>query len=101
MKLSSATRTFLLHSKSTTLPKKTSHLHSIQEYLPILKWDTPAITELKLLAIVETLCEYKCILLGHLITIYTDHKNLTFSKFTTDHVTSWELIVEEYSPNIV
>jgi hypothetical protein len=50
---------------------------------------------------VETLCEYKCILLGHLITIYTDHKNLTFSKFTTDHVTSWELIVEEYSPNIV
>jgi hypothetical protein len=36
------------------------------------------ITELKLLAIVETLHEYKCILLRHLITIYIDHKNLTF-----------------------
>jgi hypothetical protein len=36
------------------------------------------VTELELLAIVETLREYKCILLGHLITIYTDHKNLTF-----------------------
>jgi hypothetical protein len=39
------------------------------------------ITELKLLAIVETPRKYKCILLGHLITIYTDHKNLTFSNF--------------------
>jgi hypothetical protein len=47
------------------------------------------VTELELLAIVETLCEYKCILLGHLITIYTDHKNLTFSNFTTDRVTRW------------
>jgi hypothetical protein len=57
--------------------------------------------ELELLAIVETLHEYKCILLGHLITIYTDHKNLTFSNFTTDRVTRWQLIVEEYGPNIV
>jgi hypothetical protein len=59
------------------------------------------VTELELLAIVETLREYKCILLGHLITIYTDHKNLTFSNFMTDHVTRWRLIVEEYGPNIV
>jgi hypothetical protein len=59
------------------------------------------VTELELLAIVETLREYKCILLGHLITIYTDHKNLTFSNFTTDHVTCWRLIVEEYGPKIV
>jgi hypothetical protein len=59
------------------------------------------VTELELLAIVETLCEYKCILLGHLITIYTDHKNLTFSNFTTNRVTRWRLIVEEYGPKIV
>jgi hypothetical protein len=59
------------------------------------------VTELKLLAIAETLHEYKCILHGHLITIYTDHKNLTFSNFTTDRVTHWRLIVEEYSPKIV
>jgi hypothetical protein len=36
-----------------------------------------------------------------LIPIYTDHKNLTFSNFTTDHITHWWLIVEEYCPNIV
>jgi hypothetical protein len=59
------------------------------------------VTELKLLAIVETLHEYKCICLGYLITIYTDHKNLTFSNFTTDRVTCWRLIVEEYGPKIV
>jgi ribonuclease HI len=59
------------------------------------------VTELELLAIVETLREYKCILLGHLITIYTDHKNLTFSNFTTYCVTRWRLIVEEYGPKIV
>jgi hypothetical protein len=47
------------------------------------------VTELELLAIVETLREYKCILLGHLITIYTEHKNLTFSNFTTKCVTCW------------
>jgi hypothetical protein len=58
------------------------------------------VTELKLLAIVETLREYKCILLGHLITIYTDHKNLTFSNFTTNRVTGWWLIVEEYGPKL-
>jgi hypothetical protein len=59
------------------------------------------VTELELLAIVVTLREYKCILLGHLITIYTDHKNLTFSNFTTDYVTHWQLIVEENGPKIV
>jgi hypothetical protein len=59
------------------------------------------VTELELLAIVETLCEYKCILLGQLITIYIDHKNLTFSNYTTNGITCWSLIVEEYGPNIV
>jgi hypothetical protein len=56
------------------------------------------ITDLELLVIVETLCEYKCIFLGHLITIYTNHKNLTFLNFTTGCITCWQLIVEEYGP---
>jgi hypothetical protein len=30
-----------------------------------------------------------------------DHKNLTFSNFTTNRVTCWRLIVEEYGPKIV
>jgi hypothetical protein len=54
------------------------------------------VTELKLLGIVETCHEYKCILLGHLISIYTNHKNITFLNFNANHVSHWELIVEEY-----
>ena len=59
------------------------------------------VIELKLLAIIETLQEYCTILLGHIICIYTDHKNLTFSNFTTDRVHHWRLIVEEYGPEII
>ena len=59
------------------------------------------VTELELLAIVEVLREYRTILLGHIIKIYTDHKNLTFANFTTDRVTRWRLIVEEYGPQII
>jgi hypothetical protein len=59
------------------------------------------VIELELLAIVETLQEYRTILLGHIIKIFTDHKNLTFANFTTDRVRRWRLIVEEYGPEIV
>ena len=59
------------------------------------------VIKLKLLAIVETLQEYCTILLGHIIHIYTDHKNLTFSNFTTARVCHWRLIVEEYGPEII
>jgi hypothetical protein len=44
------------------------------------------VIELELLAIVETLQEYHTILLGHIIKIYMDHKNLTFANFNTDCV---------------
>ncbi len=36
-----------------------------------------SVTEIKLLAIVETLKEFKGILWGQCIKVYTDHKNLT------------------------
>jgi hypothetical protein len=56
---------------------------------------------LELLAIVKTLQEYRTILLGHIVKIYTDHTNLTFAIFNTDDVHHWQLIVEEYGPELV
>jgi hypothetical protein len=58
-------------------------------------------TERELLSIVETLKEFRNILLGHSIQIYTDHKNLTFSTFNTDRVMRWRLIIEEYAPEFI
>ena len=57
-------------------------------------------TERELLAIVETLKEFRNILLGQKIVIHTDHKNLTCANFNTDRVIRWRLIIEEYGPNL-
>ena len=42
----------------------------------------------------ETLKEFRNILLGHQITVYTDHKNLTYKCFNTECVMRWRLIIE-------
>ena len=56
-------------------------------------------TERELLAIVETLKEFRNILLGQRLKVYTDHKNLTYKEFNTERVMRWRLLIEEFGPN--
>ena len=57
-------------------------------------------TERELLSIVETLKEFRNILYGQQLIVYTDHKNLTYKDFNTERVMRWHLIIEEFNPEI-
>jgi hypothetical protein len=62
-----------------------------------------SITEIELLAMVETLKEFKGMLWGQNIKMYTDHANLMRDALglTLDQVYQWRLLLEEYGPKIV
>ena len=48
----------------------------------------------ELLSIIEILKEFRNILLGQQVRVYTDHKNLTYKQFNTDRIIRWRLIIE-------
>ncbi len=62
-----------------------------------------SITEIELLAIVKTLKEFKGMLWGQNIKVFTDHANLMRVSLglTSDQVYQWRLLLKEYGPKIV
>jgi hypothetical protein len=62
-----------------------------------------SVTEIKLLAIVEFLKEFRGMLWGQTIKVYTDHKNLTRDALglTFDRVYRWQYLLVEFAPEIV
>jgi len=61
------------------------------------------VTENELLSIVESLQEFRGILLGHEIKIFTDHKNLQQinSAASSQRTVRWQILIEEFGPKIV
>jgi hypothetical protein len=60
-----------------------------------------SVTKIKLLAIVETLKEFQGMLWGQTIKVYTDHKIRDALGLTSDRVYHWQLLLEEFAPEIV
>jgi len=57
-------------------------------------------TEKELLSIVETLKEYRNMLHGQQIEVFTDHKNLVCKHFNMKRVMRWQLLLEEFGPKL-
>ena len=57
-------------------------------------------TERELLSIVEIVKEFRNLLLGQQIKVYTDHKSLTYKTFNTKIVMRWRLILGEYNSEV-
>jgi transposase InsO family protein len=57
--------------------------------------------EQELLSIVETLKEFKNILLGQKLIVHTDHKNLLYQKMSSDRIIRWRLLIEEFGPTFL
>jgi hypothetical protein len=62
-----------------------------------------SVTKIELLAIVKTLKEFKGMLWGQNIKVFTDHATLMRDALglTSDQVYQWRLLLEEYGPEIV
>ncbi len=62
-----------------------------------------SVTKIKLLAIVETFKEFRGMMWGQQIKVFTDHQNLTRDALglTSDRVYRWRLLLEEFAPEII
>jgi RNase H-like domain found in reverse transcriptase len=71
----------------------------LRQLQPAQTWSTTT-AEGELLSIVETLKEFRNILLGQKIKVHTDHEDLTCKHFNLDRVMCWRLYIKEYSPEL-
>jgi hypothetical protein len=61
-----------------------------------------SVTKIELLAIAETLKEFKWMLWGQSIKVFTDQANLIRALgMTLDRMYRWRLLLEEYGPKVV